>query len=48
MAIGTQDPDTGLSLQLAIEGNHLDAIRLLLKAGADPNIGDDDQVYVKL
>lgn len=30
--------------QLAIEGQHLDAIRYLLEAGADPNVGDDHQV----
>jgi hypothetical protein len=34
-------------MQLAIEGQHLEAIEYLLEAGVDPNIGDDDQVYVK-
>ncbi|KAJ6101900.1 hypothetical protein N7486_004327 [Penicillium sp. IBT 16267x] len=31
-------------LLLAIQGEHLDAIRYLLEAGADPNIGDDYQI----
>ena len=33
-----------LSPQLAIEGEHLEAVKYLLSVGADPNIGDDDQM----
>ncbi|KAI0137122.1 ankyrin repeat-containing domain protein [Xylariales sp. AK1849] len=31
-------------LMLAIEGERVDAMKLLLEKGADPNVGDDDQV----
>ena len=30
--------------QLAIEGKHLEAVKYLLNEGADPNIGNDDQM----
>ncbi|KAJ5683077.1 hypothetical protein N7462_006242 [Penicillium macrosclerotiorum] len=35
---------TPLLLQLAIEGQHLDAVQYLLESGADPNVGDDSQI----
>jgi hypothetical protein len=37
-------PDTYVQLQLAIEGQHVDAVQYLLEAGADPNVGDDNQM----
>jgi hypothetical protein len=30
--------------QLALESKNLEAIKCLLEAGADPNVGDDDQM----
>ncbi|KAI0377677.1 ankyrin repeat-containing domain protein [Hypomontagnella monticulosa] len=31
-------------LLLAVEGGHVEAVKLLLEAGADPNIGDDNRL----
>ncbi|KAI1770949.1 ankyrin repeat-containing domain protein [Hypoxylon cercidicola] len=44
-AIGNRSICTGKTpLLLAIEGENLPAVKLLLEHGADPNVGDDDQV----
>lgn len=36
------------SFQLSIESGNIDAIKVLLDAGANPNLGDDDAMLVKV
>ena len=37
-------PYTHVQLQLAIDGQRLDAVQYLLEAGANPNVGVDNQM----
>ncbi|KAH6892431.1 ankyrin repeat-containing domain protein [Thelonectria olida] len=44
-SVGDRSSCTGQTpLLLAIKNGNIDAIKLLLEAGADPNIGDDDRI----
>jgi hypothetical protein len=35
-----------LFIKFALESQALDAVQFLLDSGADPNMGDDNQMYV--